>query len=459
MSKESIGQVCQNSATISNKLQSVTFNSVRKVLPDTVIEQACCDVGCRYRQRTITPVITVLHMLLAAIWPEESFKASWEVLWCSFKSRFPHLSDKSPWQGSVAKARARLPLELWRHLFEWLSRQAQTFSGQFDKWNGLRVVLLDGMTVSMSDAKSLFDAFGIHKGQYGKSRYPLARIVAVSLANTMMVIDYALGRYDQDENPLAAPLLKKLSKGDILLADRHFAAAHYYVNYMRLGLEFLTRAHQRLRISRIKRVISYGENDFVGRLKVGALYRRRDSTLPATIMVRFIRSQILVRGKLRSVWMVTSLLDNRRYRACEIVKLYASRWRIETLFKEVKNNMSMDVLRSRTPEGIYKEVAARMTAVNVVRTIMLEAAIENGVDPLRISFVHAVRAILNFAPALATQPLWQLPQIYKAMLSEIAAHLVPHRPGRNEPRAIRRDPKHYPRLKTTRQQWRQQNAA
>ena len=72
MSKESIGQVCQKSATISNKLQSVTFNSVRKVLPDTVIEQACCDVGCRYRQRTITPVITVLHMLLAAIWPEES---------------------------------------------------------------------------------------------------------------------------------------------------------------------------------------------------------------------------------------------------------------------------------------------------------------------------------------------------------------------------------------------------
>ena len=459
MSKESIGQVCQKSATISNKLQSVTFNSVRKVLPDTVIEQACCDVGCRYRQRTITPVITVLHMLLAAIWPEESFKASWEVLWCSFKSRFPHLSDKSPWQGSVAKARARLPLELWRHLFEWVSRQAQTFSGQFDKWNGLRVVLLDGMTVSMSDVKSLFDAFGIHKGRYGRSRYPLGRIVALSLANTMTVIDYALGRYDQAENMLAAPLLKKLSKGDILLADRHFAAAHYYVNYTRLGLEFLTRAHQRLKISRIKRVVSYGENDFVGRLKVGALYRRRDSTLPPTIMVRFIRSQILIRGKLRTVWMVTSLLDNRRYQACEIVKLYASRWRIETLFREVKINMSMDVLRSRTPDGIYKEVAARMTAINVVRTIMLEAAIENGCDPLRLSFVSAIRAILWFSPAFASEAIWKLPQIYRAMLVEIANHYVPERPGRNEPRAIRRDPKHYPTLMVTRKQWRQQNAA
>ncbi|MHC4575545.1 MAG: hypothetical protein ACYS76_15720, partial [Planctomycetota bacterium] len=76
-----------------------------------------------------------------------------------------------------------------------------------------------------------------------------------------------------------------------------------------------------------------------------------------------------------------------------------------------------------------------------------------------ISFVHAVRAIVMFSPALAAEPIWKLPQIYRAMLAEIAAYLVPERPARNEPRAVTRERKHYPRLRTTRELWRNSYAA
>ena len=107
-----------------------------------------------------------------------------------------------------------------------------------------------------------------------------------------------------------------------------------------------------------------------------------------------------------------------------------------------------------TSAGIHKEIAARLIAVNIVRTIMLEAAIEQQVDPVRISFVHAVRAIISFSPAIATEAFWRLPQIYKAMLVEIAAHLTDERPARIEPRMVRREWQHYPSLKITRAKWR-----
>lgn len=289
-------------------------------------------------------------------------------------------------------------------------------------------------------------------------RWP--RIVALSLANTMTVISYALGGYRQDETALAASILKNLQKDDLLIADRHFAAAHFYVRYRRLGLEFLTRVHQRLKLSRIKRIVSYGPNDFIGRLKIGDTYRRKDPTLPQWIKVRFICAKMMVRGKLQKVWLVTSLLDAERYPAKEIITLYARRWRIEILFRELKINLSADVLRSMTPDGIRKEIAARLTAVNVVRSIMLEAAAQNGVDdPLRISFIFALRAILNFSPALGTEPFWKLRIIYQTMLREIASHQTDWRPGRNEPRAVRRDQRHYPRLMITRKQWRDAYAA
>jgi hypothetical protein len=459
MSAKDIDSASENHENISGKIESVVFNSICRILPDKAIEDACYAAGYQYRRRVITPIITVLHMILAAIWPEESFAASWQILWTSFSSMFVEESGKSPSLGSVAKARYRLPLEVWRRLFERLCRQAQSISQSFDKWKGHRVVLLDGSCVSMPDNPELFEEFGRPTGCHGKCKYPLARLVTLCIAGTMTVLDYALGRYDEDENYLARPLLGKLQKGDLLLADRHFAAAHFYWYYKSLGLEFLTKAHQRLKISRIKPIESYGRYDFLGWLKINEIYRRKNPDLPDRIMVRFIRTVVCDRGKHKTVWLVTSLLDGKLYPAKEVALLYGKRWRIETLFREVKINLSADVLRSTNGQGVRKEVAARLMAVNIVQMIMIEAAIEKGVDPIRISFTQAVRAILMFAPALACEPAWKLPQIYRAMLVEIGANLVPERPGRNEPRAVTRERKHYPKLRTTRELWRKRYAA
>jgi len=169
--------------------------------------------------------------------------------------------------------------------------------------------------------------------------------------------------------------------------------------------------------------------------------------------VRLIRAAVTIRGRRSVIWLVTSLVDEKRYPARDIVELYVRRWRIETLFREVKIDLSADVLRSQTPQGIRKEIIARLLAVNIVHLIILEAAEQHQIDPVRISFVHALRAILVFAPALAMEPPWKLPDIYRAMLAEIAANTVPQRPGRNEPRAVRREPKSYPSLRCTRKQW------
>ena len=193
-----------------------------------------------------------------------------------------------------------------------------------------------------------------------------------------------------------------------MIADRHFAAAHFYWYYQLQGVEFLTRAHQCLKISRVKRVHSYSDNDFIGSVNINKNYRRKDPKLPAHVMVRFIKATVRIRGQRKEVWFATSLLDNRLYSASAITALYGTRWRIETLFREVKITMSADVLRSHSPEGIVKEMIARLIAINIVRTIMLEAAIERDVDPQRISFVHAVRAIISFSPALASSGFCQL---------------------------------------------------
>jgi hypothetical protein len=459
MFNKSIVKVVEKNAAISAKLESVTFNSIRKILPDHAILDACREEKYDYRSRLMTPIVIVLHMITAAIGPEESFNAAWQLAWSSFSASFPWISGQSPSRGSVAKARKRLPLAVWQRLTHWVCQQAQRYSASMDKWRGHRVVLVDGTCLTLPNEPELRKNFPAPKGNHGYGRYPLARMVCVSLAKTMTVINYRIGKYRQDENTLLMPMLKTLQKGDLLVADRHFAGANLYCHYTANGLEYLTRAHQKLKIFRLKRLYQYNANDFIARLKVSDVYRRRNPELPKYITARFIKITVSIRGRGRDIWLVTSLLDAAQYPADEIAELYLQRWRIEMLFRQFKVDLSSDQLRSKSVDAINKEVAARICAINIVRSIMLEAAVENHVDPMRISFVAAVRTILAYAPALGLRPPNQLPAIYHAMLREIACNLVPERPGRIEPRALSHDPKHYPPLKITRAQWKAQYAA
>ena len=460
MSTPSFGTAGPNAARFSEKFEQVTFNAIREVLPDDAIVQACREENHRYRERKITPVLTVLHLLLAAIWPEESFQASWCIMWETLVSHFPELKGQCPSRGSVAEARARLPLGVWERLFTWVRQKAEAHSEAFDRWKGHRVVLVDGTCVSMADQPELKEAFGVNMGRHGRGRYPLARVVTLCLAGTRVILDYAIGRYTQGEVALTFPLLNGLRSGDLLLADRHFAGAHYYVHYQHQSLEFLTRAHQRLKISKIQRQLQYSGHDFVGKLKINPKYRRADPALPVSISVRFIRATLRIRGRCRNVWFVTSLRDAERYPAAELVALYAQRWGIETLLREVKIDLSADVLRSQSAAGIRKELIARLTALNVVRTIILQAAQAHDIDPLRISFVDTLRTLLSFSATLASAAALRVPELYRVMLAEAAAHVVAKRPNRLEPRYLTRERKHYPALRRqTRAQWKAKHAA
>jgi hypothetical protein len=458
--KSSIGEGGARLQEIRTGLRELSLNSVRKVLPDRAIRSACLAAGLEWRERKIVPIVVVLHMVMAALWPEKSFAASWRVIWARMASRLPGAAGSSPGSGAVSKARARVPLKVWAQLFAWLSARLQEQAeAAGDRWRELRLVLVDGFTVSMPDQPGLFDAFGRGHGKHGLFKYPLARVVATALANSRAVLDYRLGGYRDSESALTRELLPGLKSGDLLIADRLFAGAHYYAAYLAQGVQFLTRVHQRLKLGRLPRLEIHGPGDFITSLRLNEVYRRKHPELPAAVTVRLIQVEARVRGKRQVFWLATSLLDAKLYPAREIAELYSRRWRIETLFLEIKGVLGADVLRSLTPDGVRKELAARMLACNVVRSIILEAANEHGRDPLRISFTAALRTILSFAPALGSEPPHRLPAIYRAMLEEIASQLVPIRPGRTEPRCIRRERLHYPYLKTSRAVWRRLQAA
>jgi len=435
--------------SVREQLRDGQLGAIREVLTDGIILRACAELGLAFRERVLTPVVTVLHMIAAAFGSnattrsEGSFSGAWKL----------HGSEPVS-SAALARARGRLPEGLWRSLHTTVSGIAANASAPWAVWCGHRVVDLDGTCVSMEDNPALKETFGVSKGRHGLGRYPLARMVVAILWGTMTILEYAVGGYVSSEWALATQALAGLLPGDLVVGDRCFAGAHYYAIYLARGLQFVTRAHQRLIVNRLPRIMESSPDDFITTLQINPHYRREDPTLPETVTVRMIRVEARIRGKFGFMWLVTSLLDQTKYPASGIARLYAGRWRIETAFRELKVVCGADVLRSKTPEGIRKEIAARVIAVNLVRTIMIDAARRHGCEPTRLSFSGALRAVASTSIRMSAAPVYDLMALYELMLAGIAADVVPDRPDRDEPRAVCRERKHYPHLRGPRAEWR-----
>ena len=145
--------------------------------------------------------------------------------------------------------------------------------------------------------------------------------------------------------------------------------------------------------------------------------------------------------------LVTTLLDPQRYPAGELAELYARRWQIELWFRDIKTSMGMEVLRCKTPPLVHKELEVLLIGYNFIRALMLEAAATHHVSLERMSFKGTVDAVRQFSLAIAqAHSKKKRHQLQRQLLEVMARDLVPDRPGRSEPRAIKRRPKTYARL-------------
>ena len=137
--------------------------------------------------------------------------------------------------------------------------------------------------------------------------------------------------------------------------------------------------------------------------------------------MRELRYTIRANGqRTRVVTIATTLLDPRRYSKEEIAALYRIRWTVETHFGELKTTLKMRKVKSKTPEGVQKEIAVYCLVYNLIHMVMLAAARRQRVDPSRISFIDTVRWLLSARPG---EPLPDLV-------------VNPLRPDRHEPRVI-----------------------
>lgn len=163
---------------------------------------------------------------------------------------------------------------------------------------------------------------------------------------------------------------------------------------------------------------------------------------PTTLAIREFKNSGLI--------YVTTFLDPKIYTKKELCLLYKKRWGIETNLNSIKSVMGMDKLACKSPEMILKEIGIHFLAYNIIKTLMIKAAIKHGLAPAQISFKRTIQLIYQFTPFIHKATTNEKLILFDTLLDCISKNRVANRPGRTEPRAVKQRPKTFPVLKTSR---------
>jgi len=421
------------------------------VLTEEVLAQALAALT-GWLDRIFSPLVTLWVFLGQVLSADHSCRAAVARLLAHRLARGQ--APCSPRTGAYCQARQRLPEPFFADVVRSVGRALDEQAQRRWPWQGRRVYLFDGTTVTMPDTPANQAAYPQVYNQKPGLGFPIARLGALISLACGAVVDLGFCRYagkGQGEVSLLRRLWDVLRPGDVVLADCLTANWATLALLSQRGVEVVSRLNKAHRRADFRRGRRLGAFDHVVRwdkpTSIRALDRPAYHALPAFITVREARVRVTQPGfRTRSLVVVTTLLDPEQVTKEDLAALYRARWNVELDLRAIKSAMQMGELRCKTPELVRKEVWAHILAYNLLRTVMAQAAAKHGVEPRSLSFTGAMQTLEAFQPLLelgATDDAAGRWRLYRGLLDAIASHRVADRPDRYEPRLKKRRRNNY----------------
>jgi Insertion element 4 transposase N-terminal/Transposase DDE domain len=393
----------------------------RIVSPDLVDAALETTRATQQRLRVLPSRVVVYLLLAGALFAEIGYRQVWARLVAGLHPS----SVATPGSSALSQALRRVGVAPLRELFTLVAGPAVGAA----RWHGLLVCAIDGTSMFVPNSAANASAFGRQTGRPdAESGYPMLRLLTIVACGTRTVIDAVFGSYRIGETSYAPTLLRCLKPGMLLLADRNFAVTALIEQIAHAHADLLIRCKDGRNLPPITHL-----PDHTWLARMGSVTVR---VIDATISTRLHGGATRV-GHYR---LVTTLTDEKRYPAHELVTLYHQRWEIETSYLELKPTiLGGRVLRAGTPTGITQEVYALLITYQALRTALADATLtRDDISPDRLSFTVALHTardqLIHAAATIADTTIDLIGRIGAAALNQP----LPARRPRSSPRVVKR---------------------
>jgi hypothetical protein len=363
--------------------------------------------------------------------------------------------------GDYCRARSKLNLRALRGLVAGVARQLEEGADSAWHWHGLHAKLIDGFTFTMPDSPQNQEEFPQQKSQSPGVGFPIARACAVLSLATAAIHDLNIGPYEgkeTGESALLRGILDCLQDGDVAVFDRCFCSFMMLAILGQRGVHFCARLHQRRpddfrqgqRLGRDDHLITWTRPQ-----RPPWMSEEQYEQIPQSMTLREVRFQVTVPGRrTETLIVVTSLIDPQTYPPADIAQLYGYRWSAELDIRDIKQTLGLDHVRCKSPDMVRRELWVTVLAYNLIRKLIATAAAVHEKQPRQLGFTLACQTVLSSWMLLATGVCREVPQLWRLALERIAANEVANRPGRIEPRMLKRRRHRYPLMQRPREELR-----
>jgi IS4 transposase len=346
--------------------------------------------------------------------------------------------------GAYCRARGRLPTPMVCTLARSAGQRVVAQAARSWHWRKRAVRLVDGTTVTLPDTPANQAAYPQSHNQKPGLGFPLCRIVGIVCLGSGALLNAAVSPYQgkgSDEQSLLRSMLDTLACGDVLVGDAFYATYFLLCTLRERGIDAVFEQHgSRQRMTDFRRGQRLGQRDHLivfqkPLIKPDWMSEVAFEQAPESLTVRELRTG----GKT----LITTLLCPKQTSKAELKLLYRDRWHVELDLRNIKTTLGMERLSCLHPSMALKEIWVYLLAYNLIRMMMAQAARHTHRLPRQLSFKHTVQICI----ALPQHRELILCEEQRAILFElIAQQRVGDRPGRIEPRAVKRRPKSYPLL-------------
>lgn len=425
-----------------------------EALPETQVQKVADDLDVHFGNHpgnVFTPALTLWTFLTQVLSGSKTCVAA--VARTIVLRVVLGLTPCSAYTGAYCKARRKLPEPFLQRLTYTVGEAIEDGAPEHWRWHGRRVLLVDGFTSTMTDTPENQRAYPQPKSQKPGLGFPMIRAVVLLTFATACLVGAAFGPQkgkQTGETALFRQLLDRLRRGDVVVADRYYCSYWMIALLQQRGVAVAFRLHQLRRYDfRRGRRLGSGDHlvEWTKPKRPGWMDAELYASLPDTLTIREIRFPVDRPGyRSKEIVVATTLCDVEQHSKQELADLYHRRWHAELDIRAIKQTLKMEHLSCKTPDMVRRELWVHLLGYNLVRKVMAEAAWVKGLQPRQLSFAGALQTLAEFRLLLQFSSGETRLRYVLVFLLSVATHQVGNRPGRVEPRRVKRRPKPYPKL-------------
>jgi len=369
--------------------------------------------------------------------------------------------------GDYCRARAKLSEAALHELSCEVAGELEDQADSIWLWKGkFHAKLIDGFTLTMPDTPKNQDKYPQPKTQRAGCGQPIARAVAILSLATACVMDVAIGPYkgkETGESALLRAMLQSLREGDIAVMDRYYCSYMMIALLLGRGVQTCARKHHLRPATDFRQGKRLGKNDhllvWTRPMRPKWMDEATYAQIPEQLELREIRYTVVVPGRrTKKIDVITTLTDPQETSQEEIAELYGFRWNSELDIRSIKESLNLGHVRCKSPEMVRCELWTTLLGYNLIRATAAGAALLHEKQPRQISFTSTCQYLLAswMLTSCGLIEKTKVEDYRRKLLEQIAECEVANRPGRLEPRVVKRRPKPYKLMQKPRNELRRE---